>query len=156
MQRWMRAAARMASTSLAVIGLCTIGIAQVKPAPAAGGASDWKRLDDVFGFHGDTLPGDVVRFNMPRSDLHVTVGGVQIKPGLALGAWAAFHPVGANDAMIMGDLVLTDDEVAPAMRALQEGGVEVTALHNHLLGESTWVDTEIPSSSHRRSNVRSV
>src|SRR5581483_6335111 len=55
---------------------------------------------------------------------------------LALGAWAAFRRVGANDAMIMGDLVLTSDEVAPAMKALEEGGVEVTALHNHLLGES--------------------
>ena len=73
---------------------------------------------------------------MPRGDLHVTVAGTEVKPGLALGAWAAFHHVGPNDAMVMGDLVLTEDEVAPVMKALQRGGVEVTALHNHLLGES--------------------
>ena len=73
---------------------------------------------------------------MPRKDLHVTVAGTEIKPGLALGAWAAFHTVGKNDAMVMGDLVLTDDEVAPVIKALQDGGVEVTALHNHLIGES--------------------
>src|SRR5262249_38702547 len=105
---------------------------ELKPAPDA----QWKSVAGVFGFPGDILPGSVIRFNMPRKDLHVTLAGTEIKPGLALGAWAAFHRVGKNDAMIMGDLVLTDDEVAPAMKALQEGGVEVTALHNHLIGES--------------------
>ena len=64
------------------------------------------------------------------------VAGTQVKPGLALGAWAAFYHAGDNDAMVMGDLVLTEDEVAPVMKALQRGGVEVTALHNHLVGES--------------------
>jgi hypothetical protein len=99
-------------------------------------AGEWKTVEDVFEFPGANLPGGVIRFNMPRKDLHVTVAGTEIKPGLALGAWAAFHHVGDNDAMVMGDLVLTEDEVAPVMKALQEGGVEITALHNHLLGES--------------------
>ncbi len=90
----------------------------------------------MFGFPGANLPGGVIRFNMPRKDLHVTVAGTEVKPGLALGTWAAFHHVGNNDAMVMGDLVLTEDEVAPVMKALQDGGVEVTALHNHLIGES--------------------
>jgi hypothetical protein len=98
--------------------------------------AEWKPVQDVFGFPGSLLPGNAIRFNMPRSDLHVAVGGVEVKPALALGAWAAFLHVGNNDAMIMGDLVLTDAEVAPVMKALQEGGVEVTAIHNHLLGES--------------------
>ena len=98
--------------------------------------AEWKTVEDVFGFPGASLPGGVIRFNMPRGDLHVTVAGTDVKPGLALGAWAAFHHVGANDAMVMGDLVLTEDEVTPVMQALQRGGVEVTALHNHLLGES--------------------
>jgi hypothetical protein len=98
--------------------------------------AEWKTVEDVFGFPGANLPGGVIRFNMPRGDLHVTVAGTDVKPGLALGAWAAFHRVGANDAMVMGDLVLTEDEVTPVMKALQRGGVEVTALHNHLLGES--------------------
>jgi uncharacterized protein DUF1259 len=102
-------------------------------APAAG---EWKAVEDVFGFPGANLPGGVVRFNMPRKDLHVTIAGTEVKPGLALGAWAAFHRVGDNDAMVMGDLVLTENEVAPVMKALQDGGVEITALHNHLIGES--------------------
>jgi hypothetical protein len=93
-------------------------------------------VEDVFGFPAANLPGGVARFNMPRKDLHVTIGDVQIKPGLALGAWAAFHRVGDNDAMVMGDLVVTETEVAPVMRALQEGGVEIAAVHNHLVGET--------------------
>jgi hypothetical protein len=105
-------------------------------AAAAGGAPDWKPVQQVFGFDGSALPGGVQRFNMPRGDLHVTVGGVEVKPGLALGGWAAFAPMGNGSAMIMGDLVLTSDEVAPATNALMDGGVQVTAIHNHLLGES--------------------
>ncbi len=98
--------------------------------------AEWKTVEDVFGFAGANLPAGVIRFNMPRGDLHVTLAGTEVKPALALGAWAAFHHVGSNDAMVMGDLVLTEDEVAPVMKALQRGGVEVTALHNHLIGES--------------------
>jgi len=72
---------------------------------------------------------------MPRKDLKVTVAGTTIKPGLALGSWAAFSASGDN-AMVMGDLVLTEDEVAPVMAKIQEGGLEVTAMHNHVLHES--------------------
>jgi hypothetical protein len=97
---------------------------------------DWKAVEDIFGFPPANLPGGVARFNMPRKDLHVTLGGVEVKPGLALGAWAAFHHIGDTDAMVMGDLVLTEDEVAPVMKALHDGGVEVTAIHNHLVGET--------------------
>jgi len=99
-------------------------------------AGEWKTTEDVFGFPGANLPGGVVRFNMPRKDLHVTLAGTEIKPGLALGAWAAFHHIGDNDAMVMGDLVLIEDEVAPVINALLDGGIEVTAIHNHLVGES--------------------
>jgi hypothetical protein len=99
---------------------------------------EWKAVEDVFGFPRPpaNLPGGVARFNMPRKDLHVTLGGVEVKSGLALGAWAAFHRVSENVAMIMGDLVLTGDEVAPVTKALHEGGVEVAAIHNHLVGET--------------------
>lgn len=102
---------------------------------AAGAAPEWKPVQQVFGFDGSAMPGGVIRFNMPRSDLHVTVGGTEVKPGLALGGWAAFAPVGKGAAMIMGDLVLTVDEVPAVTNALLDGGVEVTAIHNHLLGE---------------------
>ena len=80
-------------------------------------------------------PGDVYKVSLPRSDLQVTAGGVQIKPALALGSWVAFKKAG-DTTMVMGDLVLTEDEVLPVMTKLQEGGVQQTALHNHVLHES--------------------
>ena len=72
---------------------------------------------------------------MPRGDLHVTAKGVEIKPAFALGSWAAFKKMG-NQAMVMGDLVLAEEEVSPVRLKLQQGGIEQTALHHHILGES--------------------
>ena len=80
-------------------------------------------------------PGDVYKVSLPRSDLRVAAGGVQLKPALALGSWVAFKKAG-DMTMVMGDLVLTEDEVTPVMTKLQEGSVEQTALHNHVLHES--------------------
>lgn len=97
---------------------------------------DWTQVDRAMGKSGAVQPGDVHRYSFPRSDLSVTVAGVSIKTGLALGGWVAFKAIGDNDAMAMGDLVLRDDEVAPVMAKLREGGVEPTALHNHLLRET--------------------
>jgi hypothetical protein len=77
-----------------------------------------------------------MRFNFPRSDLTVRVGDVTLKPAFALGSWVAFLPTGAGKALAMGDLVLLDNEVGPVMAALQAGGVEQSAVHNHLLNES--------------------
>src|SRR2546429_4800146 len=73
---------------------------------------------------------------MTRSDLHVTIGGVAVKPGLALGSWVAFKQVSDTETMLMGDLVLLESEVGPVLGKLQEGGIEQTALHNHVLHES--------------------
>ena len=97
--------------------------------------ADWRTVEEAMGRPGQAQPGDVIRFGMPRKDLHVMVGNVAVKPGLALGSWATFQRAG-NLAMVMGDLVLTEDEVQPVMRKLQEGGMEISALHNHLIGES--------------------
>jgi hypothetical protein len=99
------------------------------------GTTDWKAVEQALGKAGSVQPGDVYKVSLPRSDLQVTVGGVQLKPALALGSWIAFKKMGDN-AMVMGDLVLTEDEVTPVMTKLQEGGVEQTALHNHVLHES--------------------
>jgi hypothetical protein len=82
-----------------------------------------------------TQPDGVRRYGFPRSDLKVTLDGVQIKPALALGSWLAFQPAGAN-TVVMGDLVLTPDEINPVMSALLDGGIRVTAVHNHLLRAS--------------------
>ena len=95
----------------------------------------WKGVEEAMGRPGQAQPGDVMRFAMPRKDLHVMRGDVPIKAGLALGSWAAFMQT-EHGAMVMGDLVLTEDEVGPVMRKLQEGGIEISAIHNHLLGES--------------------
>jgi Domain of Unknown Function (DUF1259) len=76
-------------------------------------------------------PGDVYKVSMPRSDLEVTADGVQIKPSFALGSWLAFKKAG-EETMVMGDLVLTEDEVNPVISKLEEGGIQVTALHHHL------------------------
>jgi hypothetical protein len=83
-----------------------------------------------MGRPGQMQPGDVIKFGMPRKDLHIVLDGVDIKPGLALGSWAAFKRDGSG-AMVMGDLVLTEDEVEPVMMKLQEGGIQESAAHNH-------------------------
>jgi len=92
---------------------------------------DWQKVDAALG-RSATVGGDVHRYGFPRTDLQVTVDGVAIRPSLALGGWAAFKPMG-NMAMVMGDLVLLGSEINPVISKLIEGGLEVTAIHNHLL-----------------------
>ena len=107
-------------------------------APASGeqqSATDWKPVEQALGKAGSMQPGDVYKVSLPRSDLKVTVGGVELKPALALGSWVAFKKTG-DMTMVMGDLVLAEDEVTPVLTKLQEGGVEISALHNHVLRES--------------------
>jgi len=80
-------------------------------------------------------PGGVYKFALPRKDMKVVKDGVTVAPGFALGSWVAFKTMG-SESMVMGDLVLSDEEVEPVMLKLQQEGIEQTALHNHLLGES--------------------
>ncbi|HEU5233469.1 MAG TPA: DUF1259 domain-containing protein [Terriglobales bacterium] len=98
-------------------------------------SAEWKPVEDALGRKGSMQPGDVFKFSMPRSDLKVAVAGTPIKAGLALGSWLAFKKTG-NEAIVMGDLVLTESEVEPVMMKLQQEGIEETALHNHLLHEN--------------------
>src|SRR5215212_10693221 len=125
----------------ALLGLAfalpTAASAQPGGAPAqqqgATPNADWHRtVDDALGKPGAEQPGGVWRVALPRTDLKVVLDGVQIRPGFALGSWLAFHEHG-QELIVMGDLVLLEAEVAPVMRRLAEGGLEVTALHNHLL-----------------------
>ena len=104
----------------------TAGASSVHAADA-----DWKAVEQALGKSGQLQPGDVFRVGMPRTDLNVSVKGVPVKAGFALGSYAAFKQVG-DHAMVMGDLVLLDAEVAPVMSGLFAGGLEVTAVHNHL------------------------
>jgi urease accessory protein UreE len=94
---------------------------------------DTATIEREIGKAGETQ-GDVYKISLPRTDLQVTVEGVLLKPGLALGSWIAFKPVGQG-AVAHGDLVLAEDEVAPVVRELEEHGVRITALHNHLIHE---------------------
>lgn len=101
-----------------------------------GSDNGWKQVEDAIGRSGQIQPGEVIKFAMPRKDLHVVLNGVTIKPGLALGSWAAFKHDRSGGAMVMGDLVLTEQEIEPVMLKLQESGIKESAIHNHLLGES--------------------
>src|SRR5262245_32486850 len=92
---------------------------------------DWKRVDDALG-RSAAVTGDVHRYGFPRSDLRVMLDGVAIKPALALGGWVAFKP-GHGAAMMMGDLVLLESEITPVMTAAIKNGLEITAVHNHIL-----------------------
>jgi hypothetical protein len=112
----------------AILGLL-LSASMAAPAQAA---PDWAKVDQAMGRTGVEQPGGVHRYGFPRSDLHVRVDGVAIKPALALGSWAAFEAT-ADGAMVMGDLVLTQEEINPVMSRLLAGGFSITALHNHLL-----------------------
>src|SRR6202048_601943 len=90
------------------------------------------RVGEALGKTGSAAPGGIYRVSLPRTDLKVTLDGVELKPGFAFGGWLAFEKTG-DSGMVMGDLVLTMDEVSPVMKKLVEGGIDVTALHNHLL-----------------------
>ena len=103
------------------------------PKPPAG--LDTSAIDRAIGKSGQPMAGDVYRVAFPRTDLNVSVGSVKVKPGFALGGWAAFKAAG-NGAVAHGDLVLTDTEINPVISALQQHDFEITALHNHLINES--------------------
>ena len=94
-------------------------------------AQDWKKVDEALGKTA-AVSGEVHRYGLPRTDLNVTLDGVTIRPTLALGGWVAFQPM-AGEAMVMGDLVLLDTEINPVMAKLLESGLDITAVHNHLL-----------------------
>jgi len=109
----------------------------VFPVAASAQKLDTAKLDAALGRSGQKI-GDVYKFGFPRTDLQVSVHGLAIKPGLALGSWAAFTGTDA-DAMVMGDLVLLEDEINPVMEKLHSSGIEISAVHNHLIDETPHV-----------------
>jgi len=121
---------------VALVSLSACGNSSAAGQDEEASSPDWDAVGEAIGKEGERMEGDVYRINMPRSDLSVTSEGVDIKPGLALGSYAAFKQTGENEAMVMGDLVLTEDEYNPVIDRLQEGGIEQTAIHKHLLNES--------------------
>ncbi|MGC2776760.1 MAG: DUF1259 domain-containing protein, partial [Bradyrhizobium sp.] len=114
--------------------IAALAVTALLPSVAAAQAIDWKKVDAALG-KSATVSGEVHRYGLPRSDLHVNLDGVQIKPALALGGWVAFAPM-HDQAMVMGDLVLLDTEITPVMTRLLNSGLEITAIHNHVLRAS--------------------
>ncbi len=130
---WGSKIRNIVAVSVAAIGVISLAVAQAeKPQTKDSG---WKAVEVALGRSGKLQPDGPFKFSMPRKDLKVTVEGTPIKPGLALGSWAAFEG-SPEHAMVMGDFVLTEDEVEPVMMKLQEEGIEQTAVHNHLLHEN--------------------
>lgn len=119
--------------AIALVATTCVALAQTsKPDESRG---QWKAVEDAMGRPGKLQSDGAFKFSMPRKDLKVTVQGTPIQAGLALGSWMAFS--GTRDhAMVMGDLVLTEDEVGPVMMKLQQEGIQETAVHNHLLYET--------------------
>jgi hypothetical protein len=117
-----RIAAFAFSLIVPVISLCV----------AAQDAPWMERVGQALGKKGSAMPGGVYRVGLVRSDIKATLDGVELKPAFALGSWVAFSNTDDHGA-VMGDLVLLADEVNPVMTKLQAAGIEVTALHNHLL-----------------------
>src|SRR6266481_1599900 len=115
--------------------LASIGFALGLSTGVLAADDDWAPVAKALGRSGAQLPGGIYRVGLGRSDLKVTLDGVAIRPTLALGSYLAFRKMG-GDGMVMGDLVLLHEEVNPVMKKLVEGGIEVTALHNHLLRSS--------------------
>jgi biotin operon repressor len=116
----MRAVSLLAFCAIAIF--CTAANAQ---------DVDWKKVDEAMG-RSAAVSGDVHRYGFPRSDLQVTVDGVSIKPAFALGGWTAMKPAHGG-VMVMGDLVLLETEINTVMSKLIQNGLEITAVHNHLL-----------------------
>jgi uncharacterized protein DUF1259 len=114
--------------------LLTLATTVAVPALATAAEIDWKKVDAALGKTA-AVSGEVHRYGIPRSDLHVTLDGVAIKPALALGGWVAFAPA-HGEAMVMGDLVLLETEITPVMTKLLDGGLDITAVHNHILRAS--------------------
>jgi len=117
--------------------LLTLVSILVLPIVGSAQALDTAKIDQALGRSGQKI-GDVYKVGFPRTDLHVSVHGLAIKPGLALGSWAAFTGTDDN-AMVMGDLVLLEDELNPVMEKLRSAGFEISAAHNHLIEETPHV-----------------
>jgi hypothetical protein len=124
---------------LLALPLLAASMFALRSVPLGAQQPNWSAVESAFGRKAVPQAGGVMRFNFPRTDLAVTVGGVTLKPALALGSWVALLPTGDGQAIAMGDLVLLDSEVSAVMAALQSGGIDQSALHNHVLNESPHV-----------------
>ena len=114
-----------------LLSLSVLGLTLLFASASVAADIDWSKVDRALG-KSATVQGNVHRYGIPRNDLKVTLDGVAVKPALALGGWVAFEPA-KDGTMMMGDIVLTENEVTPVMTKLLQSGIQITALHNHLM-----------------------
>ena len=126
-------ATRMVCAGVLLVTVAAYAAEPERPEGKATSKLDTTAIEKAIGKAGD-MKNDVYKISLPRKDLSVTVKEVKVKPGLALGSWVAFTD-GGGKAVMDGDLVLTEDEVGPVSERLRKEGIEITALHNHLIGE---------------------
>src|SRR5436309_2619792 len=122
------AAGCLLTAQLCVLGLSLGATAQEMP-------TEYQEVLKILGKQGD-FKANVLKVNIPRKDLNVVVDGVATPTPFGFGGWLAMTKSGGGANVMMGDLVLTEDEVAPVMSALLDNGLEVTALHNHFFYEN--------------------
>ena len=113
--------------------VCLLVAFGMRPLPAQAPTTPWDSIAKILRAPG-MVTGGYHRFNFPRRDITLRVGDVTVSPALALGGWAGFSGE-PGDATVMGDLVLAAAEVKPALAELARQGLDVTAVHNHLVGE---------------------
>jgi hypothetical protein len=120
-----------------LVSVLFIGAGLIAATAARSQKIDWQKVDEAIGRKPAVVSGDVHRYGFPRSDLSVTLDGVSIKPALALGGWVALKGMSggamSGQVMVMGDLVLLETEIKPVMTKFVESGLDITAVHNHLL-----------------------
>ena len=117
---------------IATAALAMVGTGWYVTAKPEGGKAhlDAEKIGAAAGSKATTTPDDVVRLGWARTDVKVTVDGMPYQPSAGLGSWAAFTAT-PHGAMVMGDTVVFQDEVTPAIDAAFANGLEVTGLHNH-------------------------
>lgn len=130
MREQLKTTAPASRVMLGCVAALIVGIAWTSPTYAAD--PYWNQVAQALGKKGTLQPGGIYRVGLPRTDLKVSLDGIALKPGFAFGGWLAFEPMG-KQTIVMGDLVLTQDEVRPVMEKFAQSGITITALHNHLL-----------------------
>lgn len=120
--------------SFLLLGLIALG---AQAAPQA--APDWNRVATILGKKGNLSADGVYKVTFPRLELKVTMDGAPVPAGMGLASWAAFSQRPDGKTVVMGDTVMLGSEVQHVIDALRAGGIEIVALHNHMLGEQPHV-----------------